>query len=120
MCVHIIILFTKIFIIICLLFWALTFSNVYYLKKKNIKDKKKNYECGFRSVKNIELNLNLNFFFSAMLVILYELELLFLIPLLFNFNNITNQAFSITLLFIFLIAVTLVIDINYKIIKWNF
>lgn len=110
---------THIFII-TILFWALAFLNNFFFKKRKNKDQKMLYECGFRSLSQVNLDLNINFFISACLVLLYELEFLFLIPLLFNFNYFSIQSLFYILIIFFFFFLSFYLDVKLNLTKWSF
>lgn len=60
-----------------------------YFKNKFYKASKEVYECGFLSTHKLKVMFNLSFFLIACLLILYDVEFLFLIPFYFNFSNLT-------------------------------
>jgi len=109
----------KISLVVCI-FWAIVFANSFFFKLQPKNESKQIYECGFKSYKNISIDFNINFFLSVALVLLYELELLFFVPLMLNLNNISLTSFIVTLILIFTVFITFFFDIKLQIIKWVF
>lgn len=61
--------------------------------------KKQYYECGFKVISDINIQINLNFILLCVFLILYDIEFTLLFPVLFNFTNIFF--FSIYFIFTF-------------------
>lgn len=53
------------------------------------------YECGFSSTHALRVTLNFGFFIIALLLILYDIEFFFLIPMYFNFYAYDTAAVAI-------------------------
>jgi len=98
-------------IIFSFIFWALTLLSSYFYKKKNHKTKRNFYECGFKSISDINIQINVNFLMICVFLILYDIEFTFLLPYLFNLQNSFLSQFLFFLIFIFLIVVSLYYDI---------
>ena len=74
--------------------------------------KKQFYECGFKAISDINIQINLNFAMLCIFLILYDIEFTFLFPILFSFSNILFFQFLIYIIFIFLILLSLYYDIQ--------
>ena len=107
-------------ILLLLLFWALVFFNSFLFKKKKNTDQKLVYECGFKTFNQLNLTFNFGFFYSAALIVLYELEFLFFVPLFFNVNLLGPATLLPFLAVISVIALSLVLDVRLNLTKWNF
>lgn len=87
------------------IFWLLTFLAEWFFNKKNHATKKQFFECGFKAINDINIQINLNFSLVCVFLILYDVEFTFLFPLLFNFgylNLVSGFIFFCFLYFIFL------------------
>jgi NADH:ubiquinone oxidoreductase subunit 3 (subunit A) len=95
-----------------LIFWLLTWLTEWFFQKKNHVSKGQLYECGFRAISDINIQINLNFSMVCVFLILYDVEFTFLFPLLFNSAFADAGAFYIFFSFIFFILISLVYDLN--------
>ena len=60
--------------------------------------KKQFYECGFKAISDINIQINLNFAMLCIFLILYDIEFTFLFPILFSYTNIVFFQFFIFIL----------------------
>lgn len=72
------------------------------------------YECGFDSIFWYHNKISLHFFKIGLIFILFDLELIFLV---FLYKNIF---FYIRLIILLFILITLVLEIYYKSLNWNY
>jgi NADH:ubiquinone oxidoreductase subunit 3 (subunit A) len=82
--------------------------------------KKQYYECGFKSISDINLQINLNFILLCVFLILYDIEFTLLFPALFNFSSITLIQYFIFLFFVILIILSLYYDIQMNALSWQY
>lgn len=97
-------------LIFCVIFWLLTWFAEYFYTIKQQLTKKQFYECGFKSISELNIQINLGFFMVAVFLILYETEFNFLFPLLFNYSTFSLLEFILILIFISLILLSLLYD----------
>lgn len=76
----------------CMIFWLLTWLAERFATRKHQKAKQQFYECGFRSISDLNIQINLNFSLVCVFLILYDVEFTFLFPFLFNFQYIDATA----------------------------
>lgn len=107
-------------LIFCLIFWFLTWAGNYFFKKKNQFFKNKFYECGFNTLTDINIQINLNFTLLCVFLILYDIEFTFMYPILFNILHINFLSFSILIIFILLILFSLIYDWQNNALNWQF
>lgn len=93
-----------------IIFWLLTFLGWSTTKKKNHHYKKKFYECGFSSLDDIDISIDIKFILVAVFLILYDVEFTFLFPLLFNIKCISYYNYLVFSLFVYLIILALYYD----------
>lgn len=107
------------FLLVSFLFWAITFLGSFFYEKKENLNQNEFYECGFKSINNINFSLNLGIFITMVFVILYDVEILFLVP--FLLNNLSLDFFNLlNILFLYLcILYTFIIDLYSGTIKWE-
>lgn len=101
-------------ILFTIIFWLLTVFCESYFNKKNSKNRKKFYECGFKSISDFSITINIKFSMVAIFLLLYDIEFIFLVPFLFNYLYANFIIFFIFLFFITLIILSLVFDIFYN------
>ena len=60
------------------------FVNFFLFKKKNIILKNGIYECGFENFSNLNENYDLRFFIIGIIFLIFDIEIIFLIPISLN------------------------------------
>jgi len=80
----------------------------YFYKHKTHETKRQFYECGFKSLGDVNCQINLNFLMLCIFLILYDIEFTILFPFLFNINFVSFFNFLIVILFIILIIISLI------------
>lgn len=70
--------------IFSLIFWALLLLSSHMYKIKNQKSKRHFCECGFKSLSDVNIQINVNFIMLCVFLILYDVEFTLLFPVLFN------------------------------------
>ena len=103
-----------------IIFWLLTWGAEFFFTKKVHLAKKQFYECGFRTLSELNIQINLNFSMLCVFLILYDIEFTFLFPLLFNFSSIFILEFFIILFFISLIVFSLYYDWQFNALSWQY
>lgn len=78
------------------------------------------YECGFKTTTDINFNLNFSFFISGVFLILYDIELVLLVPFLFNYDVMNSTVAAGYIIFALAIFFTLIIDVWTETVEWNF
>ena len=106
-----IIFFIQHVFIFCLIFWLLTWIAEYFFKKKNTKTKYQFYECGFKTISELNVQINLNFSIVCIFLILYDVEFIFLYPIFFNFFFLNYIIIFTLLFFLSIIIYALVYDL---------
>jgi NADH:ubiquinone oxidoreductase subunit 3 (subunit A) len=97
----------------CAIFWLLTWVAEWFYQKKDQVSKKQFYECGFKSISDLNIQINLNFSLVCIFLILYDVEFVFLFPFLFNFLIATSVSFYIFIFFMFILVLSLVYDLSH-------
>lgn len=88
----------------------MTWAGEYFYKRKDHPTKKNLYECGFKSVTDINIQINFNFAMVCVFLVLYDIEFTFLIPAVFNSEFFFISSFAVLMCFIALIIVSLFYD----------
>nr|NP_149389.1 NADH dehydrogenase subunit 3 [Tetrahymena thermophila]7TGH_3 Chain 3, NADH-ubiquinone oxidoreductase chain 3 [Tetrahymena thermophila]8B6F_AX Chain AX, NADH-ubiquinone oxidoreductase chain 3 [Tetrahymena thermophila SB210]8BQS_AX Chain AX, NADH-ubiquinone oxidoreductase chain 3 [Tetrahymena thermophila SB210]8GYM_N3 Chain N3, NADH-ubiquinone oxidoreductase chain 3 [Tetrahymena thermophila SB210]8GYM_n3 Chain n3, NADH-ubiquinone oxidoreductase chain 3 [Tetrahymena thermophila SB210]8GZU_N3 len=102
-----------------IIFWLLTWGAEYFYTVKQQLTKKQFYECGFKSISELNIQINFNFFMLAVFLILYDVEFTFLFPVLFNFSMFSTTELFLAFFFIFLILVSLLYDWLNNVLSWS-
>jgi NADH:ubiquinone oxidoreductase subunit 3 (subunit A) len=102
------------------IFWLLTWGAEYFFTKKTNLTKKQFYECGFRTLSELNIQINLNFSMLCVFLILYDIEFTFLFPVLFTFYNVYFLEILILFIFIYLIILSLYYDWQFNSLSWQF
>lgn len=105
-------------VLLMLLFWLLSWLGDKFYKIKIHKSSDNIYECGFTSVHALRVSINFGFFIIALLLILYDIEFLFLIPVYFNFTSLQFSALIIYWIFLLFIIGTFLLDWESITLKW--
>jgi len=103
-----------------LIFWLLTWIAEYFFKKKIHLTKKQLYECGFRTLSELNIQSNLNFSMICVFLILYDIEFVFLFPLFFNFYYLNFLSLIIFIIFFIFIIYSLYYDYQFNTLNWQF
>ncbi len=112
--------FLKNTILVSVLFWFLTFIGSLSTVRYEYKFREDFYECGFKSVSDFNFSLNFSFYISAIFLLLYDVELAFLIPMLFNFELMSWNSIISYIIFLTSIFITLIIDMWTDTVSWNY
>ena len=96
-----------------LIFWLLTFACKYFYQDKYSNYKLNFYECGFKSVSVIRLNISIQYLLLALFLIIYDGEFLILFPIIFNIFSIGSKEFFLLFIFLLFIFLSLLVDYIY-------
>ena len=107
-------------LIFLLIFWILTWGAEYFYSKKNHQEKKKFYECGFKNVSELNIQININFSLMAVFLVLYDVEFIFFFPLFFNIEFLNFFTFFIFFIFFILVVLSLFYDYAHNSLSWQF
>jgi NADH-quinone oxidoreductase subunit A len=69
------------------------------------------YECGFSSVSDARQKFQVSFFLVAILFIVFDLEILFIYPLVISLYHVSYFGFWIAMVFVLLLTVGLVYEL---------
>lgn len=105
--------------LLTLLFWLLSFLGTKFFKKKNYRAATELFECGFLTTHTLNLNFNYNFLITATLLILYDIEFFFLLPVLFNYSLVTLSVIFTYFFFIIYIVISFVYDWEMVTLDWS-
>ena len=106
-------------LIFLVIFWLLTWGAEYFYTNKQQLTKKQFYECGFKAISELNIQINFNFFMLAVFLILYDVEFTLLYPILFNYSLVSITEFFLVFFFIFLIILSLFYDWIHNVLSWS-
>lgn len=106
--------------IFCIIFWGLTVAGGYFYKNKKNTSKKQFYECGYKTLTELNIQINLNFAIVCVFLILYDVEFMFIFPALFNVTYISGDQFIVLYIFILFILLSLFYDWQLNALNWQY
>lgn len=105
-------------VFLMLLFWFLSWLGDRFYKQKLYKSGENVYECGFSSTHRLRVTLNFSFFIIALLLILYDIEFFFLIPMYFNLYSANIPSLIIYWIFLIFVVLSFAVDWETVSLKW--
>ena len=96
--------------ILTVIFWIIMLIGEKFLYRNTTISDKETFECGFLSISNLKIKPGNNFLIIALLLIVYDLEFFFFIPLFFNLIYITLAHIWIFICIYLLIIVSFIFD----------
>ena len=113
--ISIILLTNIIFILLKYVFY----KNIFYIQNLSKNNKYNFYECGVKPVSQHIMNFNVNYALLSIFFILYDSELLFIVPIIYNLNFFTASDFLLFIFYLFLIILSLCIDFEKNSLVWQ-
>ena len=92
--------------------------NILSTKKYN-KDKLESYECGFEPFSNARSKFNIRFYLVAILFIIFDLEITFLVPWAISLNTIGKTGFFSMIFFLFVLIIGFVYEWKKGALDWE-
>jgi NADH:ubiquinone oxidoreductase subunit 3 (subunit A) len=103
-------IFNSIFVLILLL-WLVTLIGSLFFDSKDTFEKTEFYECGFLKISDLRFSLSINTIHIIIFILLYDIELLFTIPLVFFLDSFSFFLTINSILLLFSIIITIYMDI---------
>ena len=105
--------------LVMLLLWSLSTIGSYFYEKNDTSDKTDSFECGFENTTVGDQQLNFKNIIIFSFLLLYDIELLLLLPISFNVIFFkTNTLAVISLLYI--LFYTCILDIETKTLEYEY
>lgn len=82
--------------------------------------KKEFYECGFKSTIDINIQLSLQFPLIAVFFIIYDIELVFLMPIFLNYLYMNLFNYVVYILFVYIISLSFYYEWKFSGLDWQF
>ena len=98
---------------------ALLFIPFFLGKNTKGKYKKSQYECGIDPEDISDKPLNLKFILVAILFLIFDLEIAFLLPWVIQFKEISNLGFWSMISFLSILAIGFIYEFKTKSLIWN-
>ena len=76
------------------------------------------YECGFQPFETTRQKFDVQFYLVAILFIIFDLEVMFLIPFSISLNLLTNFGLGLGFLFLIVLAIGILYEWRYKALNW--
>lgn len=115
-----IVLCTVISLLVYIAFHNIAFKNLYKRFKQYGKQHYGFYECGFRARHDLTAVYSLNNYAICSLVILYDVECVFLVIFLVGFNFISTLELVVFCLYVLLFLFGVVFEVFTKNTEWHF
>ncbi|MCX7641452.1 MAG: NADH-quinone oxidoreductase subunit A [Elusimicrobiales bacterium] len=107
-------------VIFCLSIAAGMILISYFFGPKKLNSVKlENFECGMPQATLMPKKLNINFYILAVLFLIFDIELIYLYPWAWGFENLTNTGFYAGIVFILILFITTIYIIRRNILKWD-
>ena len=97
----------------------LIYLNYLLVLKKGYIEKTSTYECGFQPFKIILEQFEMRYYIVALLFLIFDLELMFLLPWIIALNHISLIGFFIGLLFIFILLIGFIYEWLKEGLEWD-
>ncbi len=105
-------------VIFSFIFWILTVSLKFFYYDKYSNYKLDFYECGFKSITSIKIQIPMQFILIAVFLLIYDAEFLLLYPAFFNLFYLTFLQILVLFVFCLLLFITIYLDYIYTALDW--
>ena len=105
-------------IINCLIVFALIAVTMLFSPKNPSSEKVGAYECGFEPFSDARKNFDIHFYVVAILFIIFDVEIVFLLPWVLSLNSLDFSGFYLVVFFLFLFLVGFAYEWQSGIIDW--
>lgn len=99
------------FVIICF--------SLFLGEKKPSKAKLSPYECGFESISDVRKKIDIKFYLLAMLFIIFDIEISFLIPWAVSLGTIGKVGFWSMMVFLFMLTIGFIYEWKKGALEWT-
>lgn len=104
--------------ITCLIIFILLVITYIFSPKNPSSEKLAAYECGFEPFSDARKNFDIHFYVVAILFIIFDVEIVFLLPWILAMGSIGIFGFYVVILFLFLFLVGFIYEWQSGIIDW--
>jgi NADH-quinone oxidoreductase subunit A len=101
-------------------FVVITMLATHYLgPKRKTSDKLENFECGIASIGNARLPFSIKYFLTAIMFVMFDVEVIFMYPWAVNFKALGTIGFVEMFLFIGALMIGFIYIIKKGALKWE-
>jgi NADH:ubiquinone oxidoreductase subunit 3 (subunit A) len=111
-------IFLYFFFCFILVLFILGFSQILASRNENL-EKLSAYECGFEPMMSSRTRFDISFVFVAILFLIFDIELIFLIPWVLYIGKISFGGYCVMLFFLFLIMFGFLIEWTRGLLDWD-
>ena len=86
---------------------------------KKTKNKQDNFECGIESTGNARIPFSVKYFMTAILFVLFDVEIIFFYPYAVNFKEMGTQGFLAVLMFVTFFMVGFLYVLKKGALEWD-
>lgn len=86
----------------------------------NYMEKISAYECGFYPFNTARINIDVSFAIIAILFLVFDLEIIYLIPWVMNLMNLGILSFCISYIFLFILMLGFFFEILRNVLDWTY
>jgi len=106
--------------VVALTFVALVLVLTHILgPSKKSKNKVENFECGIESTGNARIPFSVKYFMTAILFVLFDVEIIFFYPYAVNFRELEVQGFLALLMFVSFFMVGFIYVLKKGALEWD-
>ena len=107
------------FITTCFFLVLLLFLVAYILAPFSLeRDKETPYECGFHPFEDSRKEFNVHFYVVALLFVIFDVELILLIPFLYDLHNQSLENFLIVIIFLMILLIGFIYEWQEQVLDW--
>ena len=77
------------------------------------------YECGFKSIPDIRLNLDLQFSVLCFIFLIYDIEIVLIVPILVNIHSLPLISYIIVWIIIFILIISYYYEWEKYVLQWG-
>lgn len=107
--------------ILIMIFYILTNLYAYSFSRTGLADLYREfYECGFRAVPDTRIAIDIQFSILGLIFLLYDMEVVILVPLIVNSQSLFFSSYLILLLIIFILGLSYWYEWERFALQWGF
>ena len=77
------------------------------------------YECGFKAIPDIRLNLDVQFIILCFIFLLYDIEIILVVPILINLYNLPIISYILIIFIVCILAVSYYYEWEKYVLQWG-
>jgi NADH-quinone oxidoreductase subunit A len=111
--------FLFVFLICIFLLFVLTIVSVFFSRKVTNIEKQSPYECGFQPFEDSRIKFDVKYYLVGILYIIFDLEIMFLLPWIINFRLSNIGVFFVVSLFLIILGIGFIYEWLKGALKWS-